>query len=742
MGTTSPEEDYKLKYAKNPYIKNNKNDKEEKNDNQETNENREEEREESEREEEERKEEEREEDEREEEEREEDEQKKKVKREEKEEKEEKEIKKDDDNKKMIKVIIKSEIGIWEKDYNIDTSLEEIELDFKIENNIDKDKLYEFTFNNCDIEMDSRTLKSIIIDEDQNEIILVQKINKIENKTNHEYINYIAKPMSKPFEIYIFSIREKIIKKIKYLMEKVKYLELDKYGDDSSYCNGINRLFISGGTDPITNQILNFFVDIDIANNKLKKKLKMPIPKRNHSMIYYDEKVYIIGGNNEETMFYDIKNTEILKWAKLNKKKYAPSLIINEPYIYCFDFSHKFYNEFNIEKINLISTNPKWEILKPKFDSNMTKLISAQKYFGLVKNYEENIILLGGAESQNINNNIILKYNVDENLIEKYKDLKLINIQNNKDLIFNEKSFLSLNENTDIIFPYFIQRNPKILYYHKDKNELELIVYHSKPQLKENYKNNEPLNGMKINTSIVNKNNFINKSIDNKIKSKKNKKANIKEGKENNRDNENNIPIPIINNISIEKNKSDKESKEDDNININNNKENIDINKKSEKEESQNSKKDKEEKEEKEDKEEKESNKNSSKNSKENEESINKEKNSNRSSDKRTEENNDNSDNNSETHNEIKEEKKDEIDDININKEINYNKIFIQNKDNFHSSVNMQYNFDKLDNNKAVKNNLKQLNIVEPNDINVKYLKKVRRQFNNAEINDSDDFDNY
>ena len=285
MGASSPEEDYKLKYAKNPYIKNNKNDKEEKNDNQETKENREEE----EREEEEEKEE----------------KEEREEREQKEEKEEKEMEKDDDNKKMIKVIIKSEIGIWEKDYNIDTSLEEIELDFKIENNIDKDKLYEFTFNNCDIEMDSRTLKSIIIDEDQNEIILVQKINKIENKTNHEYINYIAKPMSKPFEIYIFSIREKIIKKIKYLMEKVKYLELDKYGDDSSYCNGINRLFISGGTDPITNQILNFFVDIDIANSKLKKKLKMPLPKRNHSMIYYDEKVYIIGGNNEEKLCFMI-----------------------------------------------------------------------------------------------------------------------------------------------------------------------------------------------------------------------------------------------------------------------------------------------------------------------------------------------------------------------------------------------------------------------------------------------------
>ena len=92
--------------------------------------------------------------------------------------EDKEEEKDDkeDETKKIRIKIKSDIGIWEKDYNIDTSLEEIELDFKIENNIDKDKLYEFTFNNCDIEMDSRTLKSIIIDEDQNEIILVQKIN--------------------------------------------------------------------------------------------------------------------------------------------------------------------------------------------------------------------------------------------------------------------------------------------------------------------------------------------------------------------------------------------------------------------------------------------------------------------------------------------------------------------------------------------------------------------------------------
>ena len=55
---------------------------------------------------------------------------------------------------------------------------------------------------------------------------------------------------------------------------------------------------------------------------------------------------------------------------------------------------------------------------------------------------------------------------------------------------------------------------------------------------------------------------------------------------------------------------------------------------------------------------------------------------------------------------------------------------------------MNLNFAKLDNNKAVKNNLKKLNIAPAEDVDVKVLKKARRQFNNFKVNDSDDFDNY
>ena len=79
-------------------------------------------------------------------------------------------------------------------------------------------------------------------------------------------------MTNPFEMYVFDARKKIIKRLKYATEIVKTLELDKYGINSSFCNGTNHLFISGGINPMTNEVINLFWDLDIENNFLKKKL--------------------------------------------------------------------------------------------------------------------------------------------------------------------------------------------------------------------------------------------------------------------------------------------------------------------------------------------------------------------------------------------------------------------------------------------------------------------------------------
>ena len=431
----------------------------------------------------------------------------------------------------------------------------------------------------------------------------------------------------------------------------------------------------------------------------------------------------------------MKNQEIFEWKNLNQKKYKPSLIIHNSHIFCFDFSQKYSSEYSIEKINLISTIVEWEIIRPKFDSDITNLISSEKYFGIVQDKDENIIFLGGVnDSENINDNIFMKYNAEENMIEKNKNLKLINIENNKDLIFEEKSLLKIDGDTCIIFPYFIQRNPKILYYHKNNNSLELIVYHSKPQLKEkynNYKNIEALSGLKPNIPLI-KNNFVIKNVDNKIETEKNrinKRSTKNEENENSKNKERTIKNnSISNNISMEKSRNEEENND-------NNKENRDINKINKKDKGESRNKIIE------------LNRSKSASSKHSENSnINKpesekEKSSIKSRDKSIEINCDNLkkeiDEDSQT--ETQKEEQDKIEEtIKDNNDI----IISQEKENFHSCVNMNLNFAKLDNNKAVKNNLKKLNIAPAEDVDVKVLKKARRQFNNFKVNDSDDFDNY
>ena len=106
--------------------------------------------------------------------------------------------------RTLKVKIKFESGIWEKEYKVDTTLKQIDMEFKKENNLENinDNNYiEYTLNNSELIMDSTPLKNIINEEEQNEILIEQiikkkKINYIDK--NVEYLDYIAKPLANPF----------------------------------------------------------------------------------------------------------------------------------------------------------------------------------------------------------------------------------------------------------------------------------------------------------------------------------------------------------------------------------------------------------------------------------------------------------------------------------------------------------------------------------------------------------------
>ena len=733
---------------------------------------------------------------------------------------------------------------WEKEYNKETSLNIISLEFKEAYNlqkIQKNHFIEFIHNNKPIQMDSRTLDSII-NEDENEVIFEQhrkKVPGIEFIEKIEPVDYIGRPIPNPFEIYIFDVRKKIIEKIKYSKEKNKKYGLNQFGIKSAYCNGINHLFISGGEDIQSNNALDFFWDIDLKNKQFNQKIMyMPIPKKNHKMIYIDNKVYIIGGNDLTTMYYDMKNNKIIEWEKLKKEKIEPALIKHNTFLFCFD---SFLKDYYFEKIDLTEQNPEWEIVKPRISRNIINSPFSQKFFGLIEDKHENIIFIGGILDTNnkyneLNNNecFNFQYNAPNNMIEK-SNMNLKSMDYNKIQLI-EKSFLPVDENTYILFPDFNKKEPKILYFYKDRNSLEIKSYHSKPKLaqlmnqtriislgetmrdcnfdmptivknKNIYINEnqnklddfnleksglpqEYINYIKYHTNNQNykkdenifENNIIkNESMDNKSEEKESNKnrytkINLKNQNINNDINDikekensyinneaqieenNNYQInnKNINNISNNndknsnsslKNENTKKREEEEEIeereNINLEKEEIKQEEVEEKEKEQKEKEEKE-KEEKEKEEKEKEEKEKEENEKEKEENENENINIEKEQKEKEKEEKEEQKEKEKEEKEKNEKKLDRSEDKSLTNIEKYDYDKAYSLATFHASVNNDISFEKLKNNKAVKQITKMNNYnIQPKDVSIKLLKKERRKYKNYELNEfNDEYNNY
>ena len=401
------------------------------------------------------------------------------------------IKNEEEHKIKVKIPLISE-GYWEKMYNIEESLSKIALDFILENKIDLNQQnysIEYKYKNKPINIDSTPLKALI-EEDTTSIQIEQVIKKIIN----DNIDIIGKPFLDPFQIYCFGIKTKTFKRIRYRKETLIKYKLNKLGNNYAYCNGNNHLFISGGLDHNAKEKKGLFWDIDLKEETTSFPIQM-FPKNNHSMIYIENKVYIIGGDDANTLIYNMNEHSIDFWTNLHYRRFEPSLIKHGKYLYCFDMSRKYISSFdniiNFERIDIYADHAEWELIVPNIPQNIENIIFCQKFFGVVNNFEENIIFVGGIydkinDNDNDNENFIhkeneimnMQYNINTNTIER-SSIPF------EDIYFNEKCFLPVNENTYINLPYFNKRLPKIVYFYKDKNKVKINIYHS--QLHKNHK---------------------------------------------------------------------------------------------------------------------------------------------------------------------------------------------------------------------------------------------------------------
>ena len=93
-------------------------------------------------------------------------------------------------------------------------------------------------------------------------------------------------------------------------DKIKEFGLDSLDNNNfACCNSIDALFISYGK--------NFWI-ISNKNFAIEKK-EMPVSKEKHSMNYIlsNNTVFIAGGNNEDSFYYDINTKEFITWGKMN-----------------------------------------------------------------------------------------------------------------------------------------------------------------------------------------------------------------------------------------------------------------------------------------------------------------------------------------------------------------------------------------------------------------------------------------
>ena len=364
-------------------------------------------------------------------------------------------------------------GFWEKDYLQNDLIGNVINDFKDENHVDipQNYLMDWNFKNKSLKMTDK-IKTLIVQEVPT-ICLNPEMKKKPLEIQEEEIipKIVGKPFNNPFELYLFKKSDKILKIQTYDENIVEDLGLNHYSSSSAYCNGNNKLFISGG-ETKNNEIINKLWAIDLENNFINVP-KIIFPKKDHSMIFIPPKyVFLVGGNDKKTFYYDSELQEIYDWANLNEERTEPALQRIGDTLYCFENVNKPNNQqMTFEKTLLNSNDPKWDLIYPKFDPSLYNNKLPQKFFAVSRDSDNSVIFLGGNMDLFADGNKLVnyKYNPDNNLIEptnvSYKDYN-----------FKEKTFLPYNKNIDYILPDFNRQHPEVVFYVRNKSKVEKVDY--------------------------------------------------------------------------------------------------------------------------------------------------------------------------------------------------------------------------------------------------------------------------
>ena len=275
-----------------------------------------------------------------------------------------------------------------------------------------------------------------------------------------YQNYqkIIQPKLNPFGLYIYTPKDGTVCSYIYPEKTINLFELNKINEGSAFCNSYNDLYISGSNDSNSK---DFWI-INNGNYEIKKK-KMPSNKNNHSMIFLnfnkiDQWVFIIGGNDKKSFYYDLRKNYFINWGETNEIYTKPAFIQIGEYIYIFDSIN--YKKNYIERTKIINPERKWEKLNIKIDKRKISYFPSK--FGLSYDSDGKILLLGG-DNNKLNNTLVYEQsNNTFTLSEKGK---------NDNAILDDKTFYRINHKYSVGLPHNLKETKNICVIDKDNQSL-------------------------------------------------------------------------------------------------------------------------------------------------------------------------------------------------------------------------------------------------------------------------------
>lgn len=203
------------------------------------------------------------------------------------------------------------------------------------------------------------------------------------------------------------------------------------------------VYISGGEISL-GQGCDLFFEYKPTIHSLQRKEDMLEKKHSHSIIYFNDYVYSIGGYSTSSCErYDTKTS---KWVKLSnliaEERIKPLLYIQGTSLFAF-FGFSQGNYLNsIEKLNIRSSKSKWEVVPYKNNDNID---AGRISPAIIPSGKDSIYIIGGKNSQILSD--ILCFNFSKNLLSLnefsleepsyFKESNFFKFQDGSHGLFNE-----------------------------------------------------------------------------------------------------------------------------------------------------------------------------------------------------------------------------------------------------------------------------------------------------------------